>query len=1018
MRRKETLSLLLTATCLLLLVGSAGATQVCTTEEVGDEEFRGVSGNSDTNVIAVGKKGVIYRYDGSSWNLMTSPTDEELNDVEVLAEDVAFAVGKDGTVLQLSAGVWTSIGGFTDEDLYGVWAASATEAWAAGKNGSITYYDGVGWTDESSAAGTIPDDLTDIWGDANGVYVISEKGDLYRFDRASATWLPRDTSCTIGDKFEDLWGDGNGNIYLVGKKEVYLYDGTSCAITATADKDLQGVSGWNQDGSVIAVGKNGTVFEYDGSNWTETQVGKKELQDDWVSPAGNAYYAGKNKELTVCQCVDCPIFGLPQFVITHDSYGINCQDEVVQVQVIDSTSGTPINSYNGQVTIDTQSGFGSWSKVAGSGPFNDATLNDGLATYGWPLGESSAAFALSYPEGPASIDVDVFQTSDTGIRDNDAEGAVVFSPSGFTVTAAALSNPPPAVIVPFMTPQTAGTDFPIHIAAFGTTANDPVCGIIEAYTGPKNLKFWQNYMNPVGGSITATVDAVVIPAAEAAATDQAVTFTNGQAQVTGKYKDVGRIQINMKDDSQPHPDLPNGIRGATTGFVVKPYQFLLSSIEDGAGNPNPAAPDASGDAFIAAGEGFSVTVSAVDAEGDVTPNYGQEIIPETVALTPVLVDPAVGDNPPLAAVPGFGPFVAGQATGTNFSWPEVGIITLTPSVSDGDYLGAGDVTGAASGEVGRFYPHHFTTTQNTPTFATSCFAGSFTYIGETFNYSNDPVITVTARALAGEIAENYAGDFFKIDNTSLPDPVYTSTPATLDTSGLPPGSSDPAVVSAGAGVGTLTFSGGSGLSYVRAAEEPAFDADISLSLDVLDSDGAAALGNPIVFGGAGGILFDAGANMRYGRGRFQNGYGSELVNLALPFRTEYFVDSATGFVPNINDSCTSDVSLSLGGFTENLVAGETCVLDTGTPGDSGAGCAGAGPPGLRYREPPLGADFNLHLQAPGAGNDGSTTATADVPDWLEFDWDTTSPGFEDPTGTAVFGIFRGVDRRIYIRELY
>jgi MSHA biogenesis protein MshQ len=150
----------------------------------------------------------------------------------------------------------------------------------------------------------------------------------------------------------------------------------------------------------------------------------------------------------------------------------------------------------------------------------------------------------------------------------------------------------------------------------------------------------------------------------------------------------------------------------------------------------------------------------------------------------------------------------------------------------------------------------------------------------------------------------------------------------------------------------------------------------------------------------------------------ENAYGSELVDLALPFMTEYFVDAATGFVPNTDDSCTTSVSVSLGAFTENLAAGETCVLDSGAPGDSGAGCAAAGPPALLYREPPLGGDFNLHLRAPGAGNDGSTTATADVPDWLEYDWDTVLPGFEDPTGTAVFGIFRGVDRRIYIRELY
>jgi MSHA biogenesis protein MshQ len=307
---------------------------------------------------------------------------------------------------------------------------------------------------------------------------------------------------------------------------------------------------------------------------------------------------------------------------------------------------------------------------------------------------------------------------------------------------------------------------------------------------------------------------------------------------------------------------------------------------------------------------------------------------------------------------------------------------------------------------------------NTPTFATACTAGSFTYIGEAFTYSNDPVITITARALAGEITENYAGGFFKIDNNSLPDPAYTATPATLDISGLPPGSSDPAVASLGAGVGTLTFSSGTGLLFIHGAEQAAFDADIRLSIDVLDTDSAAALGNPIIFGDPGGIIFDAGANMRYGRGRLLNAYGSELVDLALPFRTEYFIDATTGFVSNIDDRCTTPVTLSLGAFTENLAAGETCVLDSGAPGDSGEGCAVAGPPALRYRDPPLGGDFNLFLRAPGATNDGSTTATADVPDWLEYDWDAAIPGHEDPSGTAVFGIFRGADRRIYIRELY
>ena len=1015
MRRDATLLII---ACLMLAAKGVGAAQVCTTQQVGNQEFRGISGESDSNVIAVGKKGAIYRYDGSGWNAMTNPSNEDLNDVEVVDSNTAFAVGRKGEVLQLAGGVWTSIGGFTSEDLFGVWAASATEVYAVGKKGTLFRYDGSTWTDVSTAAGTNNKDLKDAWGDADSFYAVGDDGRLYRYDRNAGSWLPPDTSCTSGSKFTDLWGDGGGNVYLVGKDEVFLYDGAACAVVATASEDLLGISGWTYGGDVLAVGKRGTVFEYDGSTWIETQDGADDFNDDWLSSAGNAYYAGKQKKLTVCQCVDCPILGLAQFVITHDTYGIHCLDEVVQVQVIDSTSGTPKIDYNEQVTLDTQSGFGSWGPIAGSGTFNDATANDGLATYDWPLGESSATFALSYPEGPAAIDIDVYQTSDTGIRDNDAEGAIGFSASGFTLTAAALPNPPPAVIVPFMAPQTAGTDFPLHIAAYGETPNDPVCGIIESYTGPMNLKFWMDYINPGGGTLAASVDTVGIPVAEMAATNQPVVFTNGQAAVTGKYKDVGRIRVNVKDDSLAHPDLPDGILGATADFVVKPFGFILSNIEDGAGNPNPAAADASGAAFIAAGEAFSVTVTAVDAEGDITPNYGQENIPETVLLTPTLVAPAAGDNPPLGAAAGFGSFVAGQATGATFSWPEVGIVTLTPSIGDNDYLGAGDVSGIASGNVGRFIAHHFTTALNSPTFATSCAAGSFTYIGESFTYSNDPVITVTARALAGEITENYTGNFFKIDNASLPDPVYTAVPATLDTSGLPPGSSDPAVASLGAGVGTLTFSSGSGLLFTHGSEQAPFDADIRLSIDVLDADSAAATGNPIVFGSAGGIIFDSGANMRYGRARLLNGYGSELVDLALPFRTEYFVDAAIGFVPNTGDSCTTAVDLSLGVFTDNLADGETCVLDTGAPGDSNEGCVAAGPLALRYREPPLGGDFNLHLRAPGATNDGSTTATADVPDWLEFDWNTATPGLEDPTGTAVFGIFRGQDRRIYTRELY
>jgi MSHA biogenesis protein MshQ len=44
--------------------------------------------------------------------------------------------------------------------------------------------------------------------------------------------------------------------------------------------------------------------------------------------------------------------------------------------------------------------------------------------------------------------------------------------------------------------------------------------------------------------------------------------------------------------------------------------------------------------------------------------------------------------------------------------------------------------------------------------------------------------------------------------------------------------------------------------------------------------------------------------------------------------------------------------------------------------------------------------------------------TAAVPDWLRFDWDSSTAGDENPAGQATFGIFGGEQRQIYTREIY
>jgi len=262
----------------------------------------------------------------------------------------------------------------------------------------------------------------------------------------------------------------------------------------------------------------------------------------------------------------------------------------------------------------------------------------------------------------------------------------------------------------------------------------------------------------------------------------------------------------------------------------------------------------------------------------------------------------------------------------------------------------------------------------------------------------------------------------QLTNSTLTGRSYTGA-AALDTSGLPATATDPAIASLGAGVASLTFSSGSGLRFSKGAAQAPFAANIHVAINVIDADGvvavgAAPLGNPVTFGTAAGIAFDSGSEIRYGRMRVGTAVGSERVDLPVPLRAEYFASTSAGFVTNGSDACTTGVALAFSGYTENLNAGETCVRDSGAPGGSGIGCAAAAALPIRYREPPVGGDFNLRLAAPGAGNQGSVVITATVPTWLMFDWNAGAAGDENPAGQGTFGIFGGEQRQIYTREIY
>lgn len=510
-------------------------------------------------------------------------------------------------------------------------------------------------------------------------------------------------------------------------------------------------------------------------------------------------------------------------------------------------------------------------------------------------------------------------------------------------------------------------------------------------------------------------------------TTKSMTFgANSTASFTMNYPDVGAIQLHARHNIDNSGDYMTGV---SNDFVVRPAGFVLNNIQRTAdGIANPGAADAAGAVFIKAGESITLTATAVNSQGNATPNYGREAVPEGVRLTTALV-PGLGlsNNPALdnGIIPG-GLFSAGSVTVTNVTWDEVGIITVTPGVGDSNYLGIGDVTGTASGNIGRFTPHHFDVSANVPLFATACTAGAFTYIGQPFNYASgmEPVLTVTARNLTGGTTANYSGTtpaaqaFFKITNASLTGKAYTAASGTLDAGVVT--APDPVIVAAGNGTGTLTFNSGSGLFFTRSAPETPFDADISLAINVIDTDSVAYSTNPARFGQAtagNGIAFSTGKAMRFGRLRLIGASGSQLLPLDVAFEAQHW--TGTFFATNTADTCTTvgNGDVGLGNYIGNLNAGDITVTAVTGPLTAGRG--------------------EITLSAPGAGNNGSVDlainlgtgpnaaacpafAPAAAPgdlahlrgQWCGAAYD------KDPAARVRFGIRSGSDERIYMRENY
>lgn len=526
------------------------------------------------------------------------------------------------------------------------------------------------------------------------------------------------------------------------------------------------------------------------------------------------------------------------------------------------------------------------------------------------------------------------------------------------------------------------------------------CGV--RVSGTKSVQLGVQCVNPqacISGQ-QFTVNGVSIaanPAGQTASrTAIPLTFNaQGVADFNFRYTDVGELRLYANLVLPAEPDAPAlTLMAESSPFVVKPHtiQFVEAAQLPYRANSNPGTRQ-SGVGFWSAGKPFRVLAQAQNAQGNITPNFGNELTRQRLALAlHELVYPAAGVAEP--SLLEFGEFqpatVAGRQQSDTVVWHEAGTIRLQAKLANQDYLGAGDAFATSvSSDVGRFYPDRFRL-QNALT-QNSC--NSVTYMGQ-------PAISLSyllhAEGYTGRVLQNY--------DTSL----YLGT-------------AQFSVVASNTEVANPALSLGSRLSvnqsswlqgrYQVSQTDAAFSRQASQQPD--GPFNALQLGLQLVSEIDNRPLSDLNFNaassgncgtnctavrladplaLRYGRLLLENAFGSELEPLPLKLVAEYW--NGQMFVTNTADNCTVISPANLqktDGELTPVIAGDGGVLLNG-----------------------VSSPVSLFLQAP--GQTGAVTYQYLSPAWLRFNWDNSNDYSQHARNEVLFGRYRGNSRLIFWRE--
>lgn len=712
-----------------------------------------------------------------------------------------------------------------------------------------------------------------------------------------------------------------------------------------------------------------------------------------------------NSEGTAAGLYHCQVNQVATYTLEHSLSGVTCEAEPVQITARDSAGNAVAPSAGTEIILGVDPADANASWVGGNSYIFGGT-ETGVVRY---LSQTT----------PATLVPEVAEVN--GDASGRSPEAIVFSDVGLRFYGNRAGDPIPH--------QIAGeTDLDPVVRVVRTDDSTGTClNVLAGETRSVDLAY--ECRDPAvcvqSPAQTLTLDDNAIAANDQA---QPLTFTatdlafdaEGFASVPFEFSDVGQLRLHGQTLVEVENDPGREVlaSGSSNEFVVKPYTLVVDAVRSGAGNPNPGS-SASGAGFVAAGEPFTVVLEARNARGAVTPNFGNETTGESARLNwTSLIYPSGGDPGVLGGNASFTLLEGGRLQNDNVTWDNVGTLTLTPRLLDDDYLTAGDLPELTeSDSIGRFHPFDYHLTGATVTDA----CGTFSY---QHHAALNVAFTVQARNLFGAVVSNYDNVSLGYSGVAVPGYVAEDSDGGNGTnlSGRIQLLSD-----ANWTGGVLEIQDPSA-AFLRAAntrpDGPWDNLQWGLTLtDALDARplvdldmNANTSGDCVAAGNCSAVALGESLNLRYGRLHLEDAFGPEVIDLPVPFYTEFW--NGSEFVRNVDDSCTRIPREAITYQpTGDLVddSNRTVPIGGGSTTGQYADLDGVG---VNFSS----SDADHYFTAPGEGNTGSFDIGMDLTNrpWLRFDWNQDGDFLNDiqmPPANIGFGSYRGHDRIIYWREV-